>query len=239
MASVIQPDFARLKNNLVRSGLQTDNNALYQILDELIKQITQSQQATQQSISTIPGFGGITKASPSALTGDGTTANPLGVNVDGTTVNINGSNQLTVGTDFTLLRATYHPTFVNRLTTPLVLVTGVSGKTVVPIAWQIANQLVGSAGGYSAGLTLTIYYNCGGGVQPVGGLGNYAVTTTFGHSKQGAGAIPFSQMATDSTLNGIDLILKGNGDVTLVGAPTPTENNQVTIYYTMVTNVGY
>lgn len=76
----VQPDTSRLKSKLLLSGLQKTNNALYEVINELINSIGQSIAATTQTIinavssiawsiitgtpTTLAGYG-ITDAEPS------------------------------------------------------------------------------------------------------------------------------------------------------------------------------
>lgn len=193
-------------------------------------------------------FSGVTLAASSALTGAGTVASPLAVNPDGTTISINGSNQLTVSLDYALLRVTLAPAFVNTSSSPITLVTGVADKTIVPVAWFIANKLttITSGGGYSGGFTLSIFHNCSGGVQPVAGYASYAPITPLGAAssifRQSMGTIPTGVVAQDKSTIAVSLILKANADATLVagaGGVIPIETNQVVLFYTLVPNLSY
>lgn len=84
--AILPPDYARLRNYLLTSGLQKENNPLFQVIEKLINDVNQNQQA--------PFY--IDKEG--ALSGDGTKEKALKVLVDGVTVTINQNNKLQAST---------------------------------------------------------------------------------------------------------------------------------------------
>lgn len=57
MAANTGPEIDRLQNQLLSSGIQQSNPALYQVINQLIKAILQFQKLTNTSITTIIGSG--------------------------------------------------------------------------------------------------------------------------------------------------------------------------------------
>lgn len=88
-------DYAKLKTILVESGLQKTDNKLFQVINQLIDGVSQSQKVITDQIAEAVAGGGLQFVSvDDALSGDGTPASPLDVLFDGTTIQLNGSNQL-------------------------------------------------------------------------------------------------------------------------------------------------
>jgi hypothetical protein len=158
--AIIKPDFARLKNNLLSSGIQKSNNALYQIIDELIKVSEQQQTVTGESISEITNIISaglsVSVSTTGALDGNGLVASPLSVRTDDLSVLKDANNNLSSRIYRTKTRLT--DSQIKALnTTPVTLVAAPgANKAIAPVFIAIASHVTT---GYNTGSSVKIRYN--------------------------------------------------------------------------------
>lgn len=122
MTDIIQPDYARLKNSLLTSGVQKSNNALYQILDQLIKVSEQTQIAQKLNINPL-----------GALESD-----PLGVRVDNVTIQVRADNKLIAiptSTGETISKINFLYTQADALAANRVNILNAPGSGKIHVVW--------------------------------------------------------------------------------------------------------